>query len=94
LDKIYARYFDVLRRDFEHFASKEMKKVISAKANDGFTLDLQFNDGAEKRFDVKPYLAFSVFRELKIPITLKILKSLSERRNGRTSRTSAPKLCI
>ena len=42
-----------------------MKKVISVKANDDFTLDLQFNDGANKRFDVKPYLDFPVFRELK-----------------------------
>jgi Protein of unknown function (DUF2442) len=42
-----------------------MKKVISAKANDDFTLDLQFDDGAHKRFDAKPYLDFPVFRELK-----------------------------
>ena len=42
-----------------------MKKVVSAKANNDFTLDLQFNDGAERRFDVKPYLDFPVFRELK-----------------------------
>ena len=42
-----------------------MKKVVSAKANDDFTLDLQFNDGKLKRFDAKPYLDFPVFRELK-----------------------------
>lgn len=42
-----------------------MKKAISAKANDDFTLDLKFNDGKLKRFDVKPYLDFPVFRELK-----------------------------
>lgn len=42
-----------------------MKKVISAKANDDLTLDLQFDDGMQKRFDVKPYLDFPVFRELK-----------------------------
>ena len=42
-----------------------MKKVISAKANDDFTLDLQFNDGKIKRFDAKPYLDFPGFRELK-----------------------------
>lgn len=42
-----------------------MKKVISAKANDDFTLDLQFNDGKLKRFDAKPYLDYPVFRELK-----------------------------
>ena len=42
-----------------------MKKVVSAKANDDFTLDVQFNDGSLKRFDVKPYLDYPVFRELK-----------------------------
>ena len=42
-----------------------MKKVISAKANDDFTLDIQFNDGTLKRFDAKPYLDYPVFRELK-----------------------------
>lgn len=42
-----------------------MKKVVSAKANDDFTLDIQFNDGSFKRFDAKPYLDYPVFRELK-----------------------------
>ncbi len=42
-----------------------MKKVVSAKANDDFTLDVQFNDGSFKKFDVKPYLDYPVFRELK-----------------------------
>lgn len=42
-----------------------MKKVISVKANDDFTLDLCFDDGSEKVFDVLPYLEFPVFRELK-----------------------------
>lgn len=42
-----------------------MKKVISAKANEDFTLDLKFNDGASKRFDVKPYLDKGIFTELK-----------------------------
>lgn len=42
-----------------------MKKVISAKANDDFTLDLRFSDGKLGRFDAKPYLDFPVFRELK-----------------------------
>ena len=42
-----------------------MKKVVSATANDDFTLDIQFNDGSLKRFDAKPYLDYPVFRELK-----------------------------
>ncbi len=51
-----------------------MKKVISAKANDDFTLDLVFKDGARKRFDVKPYLDFPVFQELKKPENFKNIK--------------------
>ena len=44
-----------------------MIKVIEAKANEDFSLDLTFSDGKEKRFDVKPYLDYEVFRELKNP---------------------------
>ena len=42
-----------------------MIKVIEAKANDDFSLDLKFSDGSEKRFDVKPYLNFEVFQSLR-----------------------------
>lgn len=42
-----------------------MKKVVSAQANDNFTLLLKFNDGAIKVFDVKPYLEIGIFKELK-----------------------------
>lgn len=42
-----------------------MNKVITAKANDDFTLDLKFNDGSLRRFDTRPYLNKGVFRELK-----------------------------
>jgi hypothetical protein len=41
-----------------------MIKVIAVKANDDYTLDLTFNDGSVKRFDVKPYLKYEVFKEL------------------------------
>jgi len=41
-----------------------MNKVITVKANDDFSLDLKFNDGSVKRFDVKPYFAHGVFKEL------------------------------
>ena len=41
-----------------------MNKVIAVKANDDFSLDLKFNDGSVKRFDVKPYLERGVFKEL------------------------------
>ncbi len=42
-----------------------MKKVVAVKANEDFTLDLQFNDGSLRRFDATPYLNYSVFTELK-----------------------------
>lgn len=42
-----------------------MKKVVAVKANEGFLLDLKFDDGSVKRFDVKPYLNYGVFTELK-----------------------------
>lgn len=42
-----------------------MIKVIAAKANDDYSLDLEFSDGKRKRFDAKPYLDFEVFKPLK-----------------------------
>jgi len=41
-----------------------MIRVVDVKANDDFTLDLEFSDGSVKRFDVKPYLKYGVFTEL------------------------------
>jgi Protein of unknown function (DUF2442) len=41
-----------------------MIKVIEAKANNDFSLELKFNDGRLKRFDVKPYLDYEVFKQL------------------------------
>jgi len=42
-----------------------MNKITAVTTNDDFSLDLQFNDGIVKRFDVKPYLDYEVFRELR-----------------------------
>jgi hypothetical protein len=42
-----------------------MHKVVDVKANGDFTLDLKFDDGSEKSFDIKPYLEYSIFKELK-----------------------------
>jgi len=42
-----------------------MKKVVAVKANEDFSLDLRFNDNSVRRFDVRPYLDFGVFNELK-----------------------------
>ena len=44
-----------------------MNKVIAVTANEDFSLDLKFNDGSVKRFDVKPYFEYEFFRELKDP---------------------------
>ena len=41
-----------------------MIKVTAVKANNDYTLDLRFSDGSVKRFDVKPYLKYDVFKEL------------------------------
>jgi hypothetical protein len=42
-----------------------MIKVVDVKANDDYSLSLKFSDGSLRRFDVKPYLDFGVFQELK-----------------------------
>jgi hypothetical protein len=42
-----------------------MHKVVTVRANDDFSLDLKFNDGSVRRFDVKPYLEYGIFKELK-----------------------------
>jgi len=42
-----------------------MRKVVVVRANDDFSLDLKFDDGSVRRFDVKPYLECGIFRELK-----------------------------
>jgi len=42
-----------------------MKKVVTVKANEDFSLDLTFNDNTVRRFDARPYLDFGVFNELK-----------------------------
>ena len=42
-----------------------MIKVTAVKPNNDHTLDLKFSDGSVKRFNVKPYLNYEVFQELK-----------------------------
>ena len=51
-----------------------MIKVIEAKANDDFSLEIRFSDGKIKRFDALPYLDRGVFRELKVPAKFKRIK--------------------
>jgi len=42
-----------------------MRKVIDVTANTDFSLELTFDDGSIRRFDMKPYLDFPAFRSLK-----------------------------
>ncbi len=42
-----------------------MIKVIDAKADEDFSLDLKFSDEKRKRFDATPYLDYEVFKPLK-----------------------------
>ena len=59
----YCR-IDVLLRASE-IRRSEVKKVVAAKANEDFSLELKFNDIRIRRFDAKPYLDFGIFNELK-----------------------------
>jgi len=42
-----------------------MHKVVAARDNDDFTLELKFEDDSVRKFDVKPYLEYGIFKELK-----------------------------
>ena len=42
-----------------------MRTIIQICANDDWTLDVVFNDGAERRFDVKPLLDCEAFTSLR-----------------------------
>ena len=42
-----------------------MRTITTIRANDDWTLDVFFNDGAERRFDVKPLLELEAFSALK-----------------------------
>lgn len=40
-------------------------RVKNVKPEQDFTLLITFNNGEEKKFDVKPYLEIGIFKELK-----------------------------
>ncbi len=40
-------------------------RVIQVKPNQDHTITVTFTNGETRRFDVKPYLEFGIFRELK-----------------------------
>ena len=44
-----------------------MRKIVSLLATEDFQLSLKFDDGTEKKFDMKPYFQFPVFSILKNP---------------------------
>ncbi len=41
-----------------------MRKITAICANDDWTLDISFDDGANRRFDVKPLLEYEAFASL------------------------------
>jgi hypothetical protein len=50
-----------------------MRRIITEKANDDWTLDVAFNDGVERRFDVRPLLDCEAFADLR---NIDIFKSI------------------
>lgn len=42
-----------------------MRTITAIRANDDWTLDVSFADGAERRFDVKPLFDYQAFKELR-----------------------------
>jgi hypothetical protein len=54
-----------------------MRTITQIRANDDWTLDISFADGAERRFDIKPLLTCEVFGPLQ---DLQVFKTV--RNNG------------
>jgi hypothetical protein len=42
-------------------------RVKTVKSNPDYTITLTFSNGEVRRFDVRPYLSFGIFQELKDP---------------------------
>lgn len=40
-----------------------MRRIVTVRTNDDWTLEVAFNDGAERRYDVKPLLECEAFAE-------------------------------
>lgn len=53
-----------------------MRTITKIHTNDDWTLDIAFDDGAERRFDVKPLLTREAFK------SLQNLKNFKAVRNG------------
>lgn len=41
-----------------------MRRIATVQPNDDWTLDVLFNDGAQRRFDVRPLLDYEAFAGL------------------------------
>jgi len=52
-----------------------MRTIINIRANDDWTLDISFMDGAERRFDVKPLLSCEAFGPLQNLQTFKAVRN-------------------
>ena len=52
-----------------------MRTITTIHANDDWTLDVVFNDGAERRFDVRPLLQCEAFKALSDLDTFKTVRS-------------------
>jgi hypothetical protein len=53
------------RGPFQNQRSGIMRNIHTILVNDDWTLDLSFDDGAERRFDVKPFLDYEAFEPLR-----------------------------
>lgn len=40
-------------------------RIVNVSPNPDYTIDITFDNGEERRFDVKPYLGKGIFRKLK-----------------------------
>ncbi|MBK5273998.1 MAG: DUF2442 domain-containing protein [Desulfuromonadales bacterium] len=52
-----------------------MRNIITIHANDDWTIDAAFDDGAERRFDVKPLLDCEAFEPLRNLDTFKTIRN-------------------
>jgi hypothetical protein len=56
-----------IRLPLNRLGSVMNPRIIKVIANDDYTLILEFQNGEKKIFDMRPYLDFGVFVELKNP---------------------------
>jgi len=52
-----------------------MRSINTIHANDDWTIDVAFDDGAERRFDVKPLLDCEAFEPLRSLNTFKTIRN-------------------